>query len=831
MYSAWYQRTYHELQQAGLWLRGGEINTLPAEEFEKRPFRALFMRLSTYFDTGYSFTHQILYQIAARTEGVFPDLAFLPPRADLPIFERDKIPWLLGAQSKRGASEFDFIGISNAIVQELINLPSMLKASGIPLSKQERMKRDDLPLLILGGANALYSSCVWLDEPAVDGVFVGESDAAIRKMLEICRDGKAAGRSKVEILKLLEEIPGFFQPENPRSTRKSFVWDLNKAEALERAPIYYLEEPLGSSHLQISEGCPCFCSFCAESWDRKPYRERSREVLKETALRLKASMGLDSIDIYSFNFNMHSGLYGVLWDLAPHFRQIGLKSQRFDLLAHDEVMIKIQHVLEKANLTCGLEGISPRLRRYLQKNLNTDDLHASLMGILKSKARELKVFLIATGHEEEQDFIALEDLLEHFKDIRRKSGSGARIMFSMTPLVRFPWTPLEFEDAFSMAHYDTIIRKAAQRVRNAGFEFREAADLPEYWVSQVLVRAAHPGVVRALRRATSATGFLYYREITEGFRSAFERELIQEGLDPVALLRGHSLEESASKPWTAIETTVKRDYLWYRCQLSREFKEEDYCLGRSWVKAKCHHCGGCPTRFHVRAIVMSEQKRDYTIEQFIERRKQAQQAERKALLRVRVGEKGRGVPRKMVGVAVARALMLSEPALVPAYRGYNGARWADEDRPVWVIGQDQLTTTWNGEALKVLEEVFKDPARLAKVNAEMVGWAELLGFGNEDWRPSRLHVRGNVEIRIEDFLKEKGLKHTLRKQTDGSYLYELVPQSVKKGVVSSIVKRKNGTTVECEIQLGPKFEFREFMERTVGKKRGLTTFFESDPVR
>src|SRR6478609_7915697 len=98
----WYERTYPELHRSGLWLRGGEINTLPVEEYDARPFRAMFVRLSTYFDTGYSFTHQILYQLAAGTPGVYPDLAYLPPARDAAVFARDGVPWLLGTQSKLG---------------------------------------------------------------------------------------------------------------------------------------------------------------------------------------------------------------------------------------------------------------------------------------------------------------------------------------------------------------------------------------------------------------------------------------------------------------------------------------------------------------------------------------------------------------------------------------------------------------------------------------------------------------------------------------------------------------------------------------------------------
>lgn len=807
----WYEKTYPELHKSGLWLRGGELNTLPLSEYEARPFRAMFVRLSTYLDTGYSFTHQLLYQLAARTPGVFPDLAYLPPRPDVALFARDKLPWLLGTQTKRGPEDFDLIGFSNAIVQELVNLPAFLATSGIPLSKAARLARADLPLVILGGANALYSSAIWLDDPLVDGVFVGESDEAIRRILEVCRDGKAEGLSKVEVLEALEEVPGFFQPERPRPVRKAMILDLNRSEALESGPVFYLEEQMGTGHLQISEGCPCFCSFCAESWERKPYRERSAGVLHENALRAKAAMGLDSIDLYSFSFNLHSGLYPLLWELLGTFRNIGLKSQRFDFLAEDPGMVEFQHVVEKANLTCGIEGISPRLRRYLHKNLETGQLLRALGALFRSKARELKLFLVATGLEEEADEEAFEELLGELAKLHR--GTGTRVVFSMTPLVRFPWTPLEFEDAPAPARYAGLLRRTAASVRAAGFEFRESAGLPEYWLSQVLVRAADPRVSRALLQAVEATGFLYYRDVPGAFADKFAALLVKQGVDPEGLLRGSTLEESREKPWARVETGVEREFLWEEVQRARAFVEQDYCLGRPWVQAKCGQCGACPTPLHVLALVKATQPRSYSLAQFKERAAQARRTDAAVELLVVAGPAARGVPRRNLGVALARALMLTDGALTPFYRGYTGAYWADGERDVWVTGADRVTLVFSGDGRARIEALVGQPQALARLNGVLGEWGEVRGLAPAGWRPGRLHIASPYALRADDYLKPRGLKHTLRKDAQGQSLYELTPQSRKKGIVLSLSGSRDADGLTTGVlEPGPKLIPREFAQ-------------------
>ncbi len=805
-YQNWYDRTYPELSRHGLWLRGGELNTLPPEERERRDFRILFARLSTYEDTGYSFTHQLLYQLASRLPGIYPDLAYLPPPRDGRMMTEAKVPWLLGTQSKRGPEDFDVIGFSNSIVQELVNLITLLTRSGLPLGKRERLSRPDLPLLLLGGANALYTSAIWCDDPPVDGLFVGEDDVTVARLLETLRDGKRAGKSKAQLLEELEQLPGFLQPERPRLTAKSFVPDLDRGQALEAGPVYYLEDQAGSSHLQLSEGCPCFCSFCAESWDRKPYRERSAPVLREVALRAKAAMGLDSVDLYSFNFNMHSGFYQVLWDLVPLFGSIGLKSQRFDLLAHDPQMVEFQHAIEKASHTCGLEGISPRLRSYLHKNLEDAQLHESLVAIFRSRARQLKVFLIATGLEEEQDFVALRDLLQHMSDLREHCHATTRVIMSLTPLVRFPWTPLEFENAPETSKLQPIFETAGRLIEAAGFEYRAAANLPEYWLSQVLVRADSPAVYRALLSALRETSFVYYRDVPESFRQVFENALAGEGADLERLLKGHSLEEREAKPWAKISTGVHPEFLWAEVERARHYQEIDYCLGRAWTKAKCFHCGGCPTRAHVKAIVLARQDRPYKLDAFKARVARSRAEREEVSILTELGPSAAGVPRALAGAAVARALMLAMPALAEHYAGYAGSVWQPAGGgPCHVIGHDVLRLVFGRPAFPLLQALWRDPEALARVTGHLGHWGRSVGAAPAGWHPSELEFAAAFPYAGDAYLTSLHLPHVRKRSGEHSFRYEFPAKAIAKGLVRGMTVESHAGSTRVVLQLGPKY--------------------------
>ena len=367
-YSSWYQKAFPDLTGYGLWLRGGEPNTLPAREFDARPFRALITRLSTWRDTADSFTHKLLYQIISRINGAYPDLSYLPPPGDTAIFDRDDVPWLLGTTSKYTARDFTVIALSLSIVQEMLNIPAMLQKSGIPLSKRERLRDPACPLVILGGASALYTSVLFDDDPLVDGIFAGNDARVIARLFQVCKDGCDKKLAKAAILETMQNIPGFFMPDGKHATEVFQAAELPPEQLLEAGPILYNDECIGKANLQISEGCKCLCSFCAESFCRKPYREYSALQLLDAALRQKAAMGAYDVELYSFNFSMHHEFFRILWELSAIFPSIGLKSQRFDSIAADPEMVTFLHAINKTSITCGIEGISPRLRCYLHKD-------------------------------------------------------------------------------------------------------------------------------------------------------------------------------------------------------------------------------------------------------------------------------------------------------------------------------------------------------------------------------------------------------------------------------------------------------------------------------
>jgi hypothetical protein len=810
-----YSQNYSRLTGYGLWLRGEELNRMDVAAAPSAELRVMFARLSTYADTVDSATHPLLYAIAAGVKGVYADLAFLPPPKDALLMDAARVPWLLGTQSKYGPEDFDVIGFSNSIVQELVNLPAMLAKSRIPWSKTERLARPELPLLILGGANAAFTT-VLHNAPAeltlVDGVFNGEDPELIARLLVTCREAKKSRAGKLEVLRELENLPGFFQPDQPQPTRKTF-WKLDEyLSRLPQTPLLYAESLQGK--WPLSEGCPAFCSFCAESWVRKPYRETSRAGLRQHALACKAAVGLEGLELQSFNFNMHSELYGVLWDAVEWFKKLSLKSQRFDWLAKTPELPAVLQLLGKSSLTCGLEGISPRLRRFLRKNLDEDSLWRGLESLAGNRLRELKIFLIATGRETEPDFHAYSDFLGRLRVLMQRAGNPPRVILSVTPLARFPWTPLEFEPAPTMETLETILKRIEQLTRPHGFEVRRAAEPAEYCFSQILLRAARPEILSALLEVQRKTGFVYYREVPRSFLVAFLAALTARGIDPKSLLEGYDLAASRAKPWAIHETGVRREFLWEQYQKALLGEEDPYCLGHHGKTGVCLACGACPDQVSRVKLTQAKQARPFSLKAFEERLLTLKKSVITLSFAVWAGAPAVGAPRSLLGGKLVSALMRVEPALAPFYRGCVTSQLAPKLDYCWVGGCDALTLEWRAPGRDIIQAMARQPDFIKRVSSWMSPWGEFHGLVAEIPAIDSFQFDSPFPFQIDAWLKQHGLKCTTRRIAEDRMACEFTRVSLKKKIVVALEIVESGgdrrKSWQVIVQPGLKFEPEAF---------------------
>lgn len=690
---AWYAREFAGLVGLGSWMLGGEPNTQDPAEFAGSELKLLIARLSTYRDVAPSITHGLLGELAQRVPGVFVDYAFLPPPKDLRILRDARVPLWTGTTTKAPPIDFHVLGISNSIAQELLNLPMLLHASGIPLWKDERMEREEVPIVLLGGNNSAATAIIHGDAEGgnrgglVDAVIVGEVEELWPHFLSLVRAGRAAGKSKREILASCHgAIAGFYEPDRYRHeyarqdsgamrlarivaddgvempVRRAVVAKLDGVSMNERAPIPYDEDAAGRTQLPIDLGCPCFCNFCREGFEVGPYRERSPFAFLRGLEIAKREQGLHAVDFMSYNFNMHSRFYEILAGSLERMDSVWMKSQRFDILAEDPLMAGLQHAAGKASFTCGLEGISERLRRFLHKNLTREQILTASRGIFEAKARELKIFLIATGREQDEDLREWEQLVVDL--VKLRSASPTRLLASLTPLLPMPNTPSQFLPGTPLPpEADAKVAAIGEICKRHGVEFRTAIEGDEGEVAQYLLRGDRRGTP-ALVEVALARGCIFYEGVPQGTAKALRQALERRGVDPVDLLAARSFEDCL--PWDDINPGTGKDFVWKKHLESLKEIETEYCLDRLTVKGHCFRCDACTTPEQVLALVrrkIAPPPAIAAIQALRERRKNPLRVR----LQVQVDRRWGATPLRFRAAAVARALLKAEEALVRPY--------------------------------------------------------------------------------------------------------------------------------------------------------------------
>ena len=199
-----------------------------------------------------------------------------------------------------------------------------------------------------------------------------------------------------------------------KSVKKAHCTAPQATDLLTHYPLLNGEES-DIARMQITFGCPAFCSFCFEGFDRKPYRELSLDDVWSTALALKKQMGPATLDLVSFNFNTYAAILPLLMKLSHLYDRVSFKSQRVDILAAMPGLLDAELTAGKRSYTIGVEGISRRMRAFLHKSLGNVEIDNVINRLLHLKVREIKMFYILTGHETSSDIGEFRNFLRDLK--------------------------------------------------------------------------------------------------------------------------------------------------------------------------------------------------------------------------------------------------------------------------------------------------------------------------------------------------------------------------------------------------------------------------------
>lgn len=571
-FAEWHAARRAALSRGGLWLAGNEPGRPVPADFDRAKLRLLICRLSTYDDVAASITHRLLLQAALAVPGVYADLAFLPPEADSMIMRKDSVPPWLATGCKRAPGDFDVVAISLSVQQEAANLPAVLQESGLRLDAAGRRADEKHPFIILGGHGAgsvpfIHGDAAGLGSGGlVDAGCLGDGIGWLQEFLRRRLAARKSGAGKAEFLEsLARELPGTYVPALYRHVQGD--GNLTAIEPLQPGlplPVEHRRDPPDTwlnnydgayipftaeeteETLPLAMGCAYRCRFCQTGWLRAKLDSAPRDALAAAAVRFKAAMVNSDLNLLASDACSVSDLDQILDDLRPLFRDVSVKSLSVSSLVRRPESFRLLRRLAKHEFTFGVEGVSARLRAWLGKPATAADLLQIAGALAPGGLRQLKLFFIATGLEEERDLTELAQLL---KGLRAKVP-GCRLIASFMPLFHAPFTPLQFAPVHELtAHQERVL---SGTVRQAGGEFRWSAQPGEIALMNRLCRAgraATPLLVEfSLRR-----GLRYGTALSAGPA----RELLQ-------MLPADAAEKSADAifPWSDQQAAADSKTLW-----------------------------------------------------------------------------------------------------------------------------------------------------------------------------------------------------------------------------------------------------------------------------
>ena len=572
--------------------------------WEEAVLRLLFVRLSPWRDVQRSSPHLFLYGLMRKTlgSGAFGDFSFLPSRYERKELEAEQVPWLRGIASDKAAAEFDAILVSCAYALELVNLPTLLLQSGIPLRSSQRDER--WPLVLVGGSNALANQgLIFSDgDSFADGLYFGEAEAVPGGAELFTILGLMRGQGKRAILESLEEaLPAFWasghslQPalHQSRTSYRSVQPARSIAQDNPFLPEAYpmLNSPEASTaRLQISWGCPSFCTFCFEGWERKPYREVPRKRILDMARNLIQHTGVSTLELYSFNFNAHSDILSLLLDLNRIFDRVNMMSQRADILVNTPGMLECELAAEKRSFTIGVEGISEGMRALYAKGLSSQDLWRLIERLCKEKAREIKFFYILSGFETEADIREFTQFCQRLKDLAEQHRPSPRFLFSAGFLVRMPFTPLRYAPLeFDRDKLEHISNEVKTAVEASGFEYRLAMEWDEYVADQLLVSGTYK-LAEALEEAAQR-GVLYDDGI-RGDLTGILKAVLKDELKPQSPFLAEK-NTDYDFPLAFVRSSISDAFLYRAYKEAMERQEPAICFSSTDTDGRCMACGAC----------------------------------------------------------------------------------------------------------------------------------------------------------------------------------------------------------------------------------------------
>jgi len=332
--------------------------------------------------------------------------------------------------------DFPLILTSIHYEPDIVNLARLLISSGIEVLAKNREKH----IVVAGGPACMNNPIPYSD--VVDACIIGEAEVTLDKVVE-----KWVEYGDVK-KKFLEELASLNYVYAPGITSgpvyRVYVEDLDKSyyplrqvENTEIEPVYGR-----GFKLEVSRGCPFWCSFCMETRLFQPYRERSLSELKRILEKgLRYSLGGNRLVVFSLAFPVTRTHYDILEYLRGEGYKASIPSLR--ITPYLEKSLETIKSLGQRTLTIAPESFSPVIQQFTLKYVGLLDYVTQALEEFLVKGFDLKLYLIY-GFRGFLDLEYSANLNYLMKLIKLAKSLKRKISLSINPLIPKPHTPFQW---------------------------------------------------------------------------------------------------------------------------------------------------------------------------------------------------------------------------------------------------------------------------------------------------------------------------------------------------------------------------------------------------
>lgn len=347
----------------------------------------------------------------------------------------------------------DLVAVSYGYELLATNLLTVLNSSGIALHSRARDARD--PLVLVGGPGATNPMPL---APFVDGVFVGEAEAALPTLVTELARARRNGAGRDDLLAILADSPAVWVPrhEGPQMVRR-VVWSAFGTGApppgvVETAgvpasfgagfPVPSIPVVQDHGVVEIMRGCPQGCRFCHAGVYYRPYRMKPIAAILDEVEWLVSRRGYRDISLSSLSTGDYHDLLPLLEELNRRYRARGVSFQLPSLRVNSVTLPIIEQLSggRKSGLTFAVESGSKANQRAMNKLVPLERTAAIAREAMARGWRHAKLYFMIGLPVPDPDAEAMA-IVDYVRELRRAARMD--YVVNVGAFVPKPHTPFE----------------------------------------------------------------------------------------------------------------------------------------------------------------------------------------------------------------------------------------------------------------------------------------------------------------------------------------------------------------------------------------------------